>query len=271
MSPTEQIPVDPDNPYPLGRHKHHDPRNRQHRALDVPVTEVPARTTPWPTDWIGNQGITPPVTPAQAATNPSTPPAWREMLAELRRWPEGTCTNYAMVGLLRTTPHRGNWSRRYWGRYDSALERIIAYLIGQEHYDPWAGSEITQPFYEGSSTDAPAKLMRDRGEITGWKWLFGSGEVKYHLQHRGPVAVGTVWKSNMFNVDSTGTMDVSGQDVGGHAYRLTFYDRNRNRYLKVGSWGPYWGVGGRAWIPAEPWDHILDNEGGEAVVVEGIR
>lgn len=258
MPPSEPtnalIPHDPNVPQPLGRHQHHDPRNRLFRALDQPVVEVPARTSPWPTDWVGNQNQTP-------GGKPDIP--------QLAQWPLGTCTAYAWVGLCRTAPHRTTWSAKNWRHYDTAFERIMLYLEGQEKADPWPGSEITDPRYEGSSTDAPARIMRDRGHIPGWRWLFGVDEVKYHLQHRGPVAVGTVWLGGMFTPNDRGFLTVKGDQVGGHAYRIVFYDPKRRAFLKVGSWGLSWANRGRAWIDEEDFGWLL-SQGGEAVTMAGV-
>jgi hypothetical protein len=245
------LPVDPSNPFPLGRHHFHDPRNRQHRALTAPaVAAVPARTRQWNTTWLGDQEIVPVERP----------------ISGLARWPKGTCTTYAGVGVCRTQPNTARFVRGPWRFYDTELERILLYLEGQG-VDPWDGSELVEPRYEGSSTDAPFRILRARGHIAGWKWLFGEAELREYVQHYGPAAVGTVWKRNMFYPRPDGSLDVSGEDVGGHAYRIIYYDRRRNRYKKAGSWGRSWGpLGGYAWIDAEDMAALLAADG-EAVTV----
>lgn len=227
---TELIPVDPDNPYPLGRAGvHHDPRNADHRALVQPPARATKPNRAWYTTDIYDQGRT-----------------YR-------------CTAEAAIGCLRTHPNRSQFHLD-WPSYDQPDERHALYLEAQSQ-DPWPGNN-----YNGSSTDAPFKVLRDRGHITGWKWLFGETEVREFVTWYGPAVVGTIWYSDMFTPDTTGYIHPTGSQSGGHAYRLIQHSAKRDAYRIANSWGRTWGQNGRAWIKSADLATLLAQDG-EAVTI----
>lgn len=226
----EFIPTAPDVPYPLGRSiVNHDPANRAHRALGAVQPAGEPRRSPWNTVDVYDQGA------------------------------ESSCTAQAAVGVCRTQPNTTRFTRVRTG-YDEAAERHALYRAAQV-VDPWPGED-----YEGSSTDAPFRVLRDRGHIAGWRWLFGINEVRQWVEFHGPCAVGTNWHEGMFTPDRAGQIRPSGQLVGGHAWRVVYYDRKRARFQLVNSWGRGWGINGRAWISDTDLGSLL-RDGGEAATV----
>lgn len=227
------IPVAPNVPYPLGRNVNHDPRNRQYRALTAaPVTTAP-RTRPWHRSDLPFDQI------------------------------DSNCTAEAAVGLLRTQPHTRPFGHRHFDGYDDEHERVALYQESRR-YDPWPGEA-----YDGTSTDAPFKLLRQRGVITGWAWLFGVDELREHLMHYGAAVVGTVWYWSMFDPNpKTGVVpvDPGSGAAGGHAYEVVFCHPKHRWFEIVNSWGSEWGKRGRARIPYEDMGHLLAEQG-EAVTV----
>ncbi len=223
------IPTDPDAPYPLGRSiVWHDPQNRLHRAN--PLMSLPDRSRTHVTvDVYDQQG--------------------------------SSCTMQSAIGVLRTTPNTRAF-KQFRDRYDTEAERHAGYLRAQA-YDPWPGGE---PSYEGSSTDAPFKLLREEGIISGWKWLFGFHEVKQWVMHHGPVSVGTNWYEGMFYPDSKGVIKPTGQVAGGHAWRIVGFNLKSHQFRLVNSWSRQWGQYGRAWIHEDDLGRLL-SEQGEAVTV----
>lgn len=226
------IPTDPDTPYPLGRAGvNHDPRNRLFRAMELEPRETRPRTRPWYSTWVSDQGQT------------------------------SECTAHAAVGMLRTQPHTVPF-RAHRPYYDEPGELTALYREAQRH-DPWEGEA-----YEGSSGDAPLRVLRQRGQIAEWRWLFGLAEVRHFLQFTGPVSVGTWWYDSMFYPDR-GFISISPDAArsGGHQWRILYYDEPRQRYRMVNSWGRPWGQWGRAWVSEATLERLLDEQGDAVTVV----
>lgn len=210
--------------YPLGRLLHHDPQNKQHRALVMPPPRSALPNVSWYTRDVYDQGQT------------------------------SSCTAQAAVGLLRTNPFRRNLTE--WSTLDTQDERQSLYREAQKN-DPWDGEN-----YEGTSTDAPFKVLRERGAITGWRWLFGEEEMREFVTWYGPVSVGTTWTSGMFEPNPlTGYITPTGMSAGGHAYRIINYNAKREAYRLVNSWGRGWGQYGRAWIKRQDMAALLEDQG----------
>lgn len=223
----ELIPANPDNPYKLGRHVNHDPHNALHRALVAPP---PRATTPykaWYTNVVFDQGNS------------------------------SSCTTQACIGMLHTSPNTANFTE--WKQYDDYAERDALYQTSKD-YDPWTGNA-----YDGTSTDAPFKVLRERGTISAWKWLFGEAEVREWVTWYGPCVVGTEWLNDMFS-PVNGYLKVSGAVAGGHAWRIVQYSNTKQAYRMVNSWGKGWGASGRAWVHQSDLASLLANNG-DAIVV----
>lgn len=218
------IPTAEDLPHPLGRHVNHDPANSDFRALTRPPERVSVPFKAWPSVEVFDQGDS------------------------------SRCTCEAAVGLLRTGPFAHDFTER--ADYDQPFERESLYFAAQEQ-DPWPGHN-----YDGTSTDAPFKVLRSAGVIPGWKWLFGEDEVREWVSWYSPVVVGTVWHMGMFYPDTkSGLLTVQGEVVGGHAYRLVQYSQIRDAYRVVNSWGRGWGQRGRAWLRSSDLAALLANDG----------
>lgn len=225
------IPTDPDAPHPLGRSiVWHDPANRLHRALPLGFASLPDRSRTY---------YSPSVFDQQGSS----------------------CTMQSAIGVLRSFPHYTPF-KQHWPKYDTEEERHAGYLRAQA-YDPWPGGE---PDYEGSSTDAPFRLLRDEGIVSGWKWLFGFHEVKQWVMFHGPVSVGTNWYEQMFYPDAKGFIKPGGQVSGGHAWRIVGFSTTRHAFRLVNSWSKGWGQYGRAWIHEDDLGRLL-SEDGEAVTI----
>lgn len=221
------IPYDKEHvPHPLGRaFVHHDPRNFLFRALTQPTRQPRAATAnaPWWTLDVYDQI-------------------------------SDDCTANAAIGVLRTSPHFPLISPVR-AQYDSAQEKVALYEEAKR-WDPWPGED-----YAGTSTDAPFRVLRNRGVIPGWQWLFGIEEAKEWLIHYGPVSFGTNWYNNMFYPDSKGYIHPGGGLAGGHAYRCVYYSPKDRRFRIVNSWSRGWGQSGRAWIAEDDMASLLADQG----------
>lgn len=224
------IPVAPNLPHPLGRHVNHDPRNRSFRALVSPPRRAIKPNKTWWTSVVYDQGDSP------------------------------SCTAQACVGVMNTNPFRPGF----------AVDRL-SYDEPAERLDLYDASKIVDPFpgvdYDGTSTDAPFKVLRNAGAISGWKWLFGEDELREWVTWYGPAVVGTLWLMDMFDPSPlTGMLTVAGEIAGGHAYRIVQHSTSRDAYRIVNSWGRGWGQNGRAWIRTGDLAGLLANDG-DAVTI----
>lgn len=225
------IPEDPENPYRLGRHLWHDPRNRNFPVQAFLRPEIRSRPQPWWRRGVYNQGS------------------------------EGSCTAQAVAGVHSTSPFRMEAPQREaMPSYDEFQERSELYREAQKH-DPWPGEN-----YSGSSTDAPFKVLRLRGHIKEWRWCFGLQDVLNTLDDWGPVAIGTNWYHDMFRPDRYGMVGLTGGLAGGHAYELLWNDVRDQLVRAINSWGRGWGQEGRFWLTYNQLGRLL-GENGEAVTI----
>lgn len=227
----EVIPTKPNLPYPLGRYGvNHDRRNADHLALVAPPPRSATPYRSWATSVVFDQGDT------------------------------SRCTCEAAVGLLRTAPFNAKFTEKL--AYDEPAERQALYLEAQQN-DPWPGPP---PAYDGSSTDAPFKVMRARGSITSWKWLMGEAQTREYLTWYGPLVVGVLWYDGMFYPDGQGFLNPTGDVAGGHAFRLVQYSKARDAYRVVNSWGRSWGQAGRAWLRSSVLADLLAQDGDSVTI-----
>ena len=226
-----EIPVDPEARYPLGRRGvWHDPRNRLHRALDQVALEPRNRT--WNTSHVFLQD-------------------------------RSYCAAETAVGVSVTSPFAKPF-KQWWPNYDTEEKRFQLYRRAQT-IDPFPGED---PESEGTSTDAPFKILRNEGAISAWKWLFGVEECREWAMHYGPFGVGTNWLESMWEVGKDGYLNVDAATpiAGGHAWRIIGYSHSRKAFRMVNSWGKTWGDRGRAWVHYDSLDYLLQSQG-EAVTV----
>lgn len=144
-----------------------------------------------------------------------------------------------------------------------------------QHDDYWPGCYLgarctRQPSrdqYEGSSVLAGVKVGQQRGWWTEYRWALGPGadaaaqDVILSLGYRGPVILGTVWRSGMWRADSDGYLRATGSDEGGHCYLLTAYSKKRDAVWTGNSWGG----DGQGWITRRDLVSLLAADG-EAVI-----
>ena len=225
---SQMIPTKPTNPFPLGRHLHHDIRNAEHRALVSPPLRALVANKMWNTLTTFDQGQS------------------------------SRCTTESAIGTLLTMPYINNFVEKT--KFDDPEERQVAYKRWQS-FDP-----VEWGVHDGSASDSPFKGLRAEGIITGWRWLFGEVEVREFVTWYGPVSVGTIWTDDMFYPDQDGFIHPTGAEAGGHEYRILQYSKLRDAYRIMNSWGKSWGHWGRVWIKSEDLNSLLQQDG-DAVTI----
>jgi hypothetical protein len=133
--------------------------------------------------------------------------------------------------------------------------------------DPWDGGSWpgAQPFYEGTSVLAGAKVLTERGWYGGYRWGFGLSDLVLTLGYAGPAVLGIMWQQNMFRPTPEGQIRPGGGNAGGHAVLAYKVDVKRSLVGLWNSWGPRWGLGGACWMT---WDDIGErlDDAGECLV-----
>jgi papain like protease len=150
----------------------------------------------------------------------------------------------------------------------------LIYARAQE-IDPWPGSELVAPFYEGSSCLAAAKALQERGLITGYDWEFEDIEVCERAVFFGPLIFGIDWWSGMMlngpprDRWEDAVITPTGRNIGGHAIAAVGFDKNRKdaEWELQQSWGPSWGFHGRCYI-SKNYMNVLLHADGEALMLK---
>lgn len=217
----------------LGRHLHHDPRNRDYPARGVLFKDdAPIVTRTWWRRGVFDQGDT------------------------------SSCSPHSAAGQLRTSPLRlVSPERASLPSYDSEAEILDLYAAAQK-IDPWKDER-----HDGTTSDAPLKILRDRGVIREWRWCFGLDDVLRTLSHHGPVGVGVNWHDDMSDPDALGFVKPTGEIIGGHEFELLAVHTVGTYVTAVNSWSAKWGQHGRFRIHWDDLDALLKDDGDAVTIV----
>lgn len=131
-----------------------------------------------------------------------------------------------------------------------------AFYEAARKVDEWEGED-----YEGTSVLAGAKVAQSAGLIAGYKWTYNWMELALAVGYDGPAVIGVDWYSDMWDVDSSGFIHVSGDPVGGHCTLISGVDPTRGTFTIHNSWGESWGRGGKALISFDDMHKLLDTNG----------
>jgi C1A family cysteine protease len=143
-----------------------------------------------------------------------------------------------------------------------AISASSLYEAAQQ-VDEWPGSD-----YDGTSVRAGAKVLRDLGFVSEFRWATTVEEVALALVSVGPVVLGTRWDESMFEPDDSGFVHPDGKGVGGHAYLAIGVNRALGQVRCLNSWGPGWGAAGRFWLSYPDLDELLADQGEACLAIE---
>lgn len=107
--------------------------------------------------------------------------------------------------------------------------------------DEWPGEN-----YDGTSVRALMKVMSARGYISSYVWGQTTDEmIEWLVGGYGTIIVGTNWYESMDEVPADGVMRLPGTmatPIGGHAYRVRWFDKKEKLFWIPNSWGYRWGI-----------------------------
>jgi hypothetical protein len=131
--------------------------------------------------------------------------------------------------------------------------------------DPWPGTY--PPDDTGSSGLAVAKVLKDRGWISGYQHTFTFEDMQAALQN-GPVLLGINWYNNFFDpIDGVISVGENDEVAGGHEICVDEIDMENQRFGFTNSWGDSWGDNGRGYIPFDLMKRLLKEDGDVVVLV----
>lgn len=131
--------------------------------------------------------------------------------------------------------------------------------------DEWAGED-----YDGTSVLAGAKVMRNRGYITSYRWCFSLKDILLALSYEGPVILGLNWYEGMFEPDAKNYIRPTGELLGGHCIMARGVSTHYKRVNLRNSWGKGWGRFGSCYLSFDDLERLLF-ERGEACVPVGRK
>lgn len=180
--------------------------------------------------------------------------------------PTPHCVGYSTRGVLQAAPLM---VKPAVGPSATALYKSAQVL------DEWPGTN-----YDGSSVRGGMKALQAAGYISTYVWADVRNPQQAINTLRefmngglGTVVVGSNWYLSMDNVDSKGFIvppSARAMPVGGHAYRLNWWDAKRQGFLVINSWGRFWGHQnkGVAWMSEALLLRLLFEEGEAAAPSE---
>jgi len=155
----------------------------------------------------------------------------------------GACTGYAGTAAMASA---GLWTAGQTVLKDADHGAFAVGLYSDAtKLDPWPGEYV--PDDTGSDGLSVAKALHARGLVAGYQHATSLEACLTALAER-VVMIGSSWLERMYDVDSDGKMNVSGNSVGGHEYVLDELDVENRRVWMRNSWGEEYGQKGRAWM-----------------------
>lgn len=178
---------------------------------------------------------------------------WRCNLS-LDQGPDGACVGFAWTHELAARP---------------AEVKNLGYGFAKGLYyeaqrrDHWEGGAYpgADPFYEGTSILAGAKVAQVAGYIGSYRWAFGLDDLILGVGYNGPAVIGVNFYERMMAPDSDGYVRPTGQVLGGHAMLVTAVNPRLEMFRIKNSWGSKWGYHGDCFITFKDMDKLLYEDG----------
>lgn len=220
---------------PLGRHVHHDPRSRAYAFAPRAGAYVSAKH--------------------------------QRHIPVLDQGEVGSCTGNACEGAIGTS-----------GMYDALPEALrpsttdaaageaaaVALYTRATQLDGIPGAY--PPNDTGSDGLSVAKAAKEKGLIAGYLHAFSLDAALKALEQQ-PVIAGIDWYEGFDSPGESGLVQISGAVRGGHEIVFDEIDADKQLVWFTNSWGPTWGVNGRACMSFATLGKLLANEGDVTILL----
>lgn len=120
----------------------------------------------------------------------------------------------------------------------------------------------------GSDSRSLAKTLKSAGRLNTYAFAANVDEIIQWLMTKGPVLVGTDWYTGMFNPNSRGFVEPTGNIEGGHMYLAIGYNPLTEVIEYLNSWSNAWGINGRFYMHKRDAVKVFANQGEGLVAVE---
>lgn len=225
---TERIPEAPGNPYRLGRHVRHDTRSAAFAVAGGPSSTLVSRR-------------------------------WTRRGPVLDQGDLGSCTGNAAAGwILTDNAGRAGLTTDADGVLVDENYAVDLYSLATQ-LDSYPGTY--PPDDTGSDGLSVAQALQKTDWASGYQHAFSLQAALTALSTLGPVMFGTEWLNGMFDPDPDGRLRLSGAVAGGHEYVVDEIDVTNQRVWLCNSWGPTWGVQGRAYLTWADATKLLGQQG----------
>lgn len=174
----------------------------------------------------------------------------------------GSCTGHGLVNVIASDPF---WyvAKDAIGPGDPHVYAVGVYADATK-LDPWTGEYL--PDDTGSDGLSVAKVALARGLINGYEHAFSLEATLTALAQR-VVMIGIGWRNSMYSPAADGRLTITGAMAGGHEFVLDELDVENRRAWMRNSWGPGWGLGGRAYLTWEDLGTLLADDGDCTILV----
>ncbi len=180
----------------------------------------------------------------------------------------GSCTGNAAMGCLGTEPFYSTIpfpQRPSVNKLHAELDALGLYSLATD-LDEYVGSY--PPDDTGSDGLSVAKACRQKSLIKAYRWAFGVDDVLVALSNV-PVLVGTTWPDTFDTPDMSGRVYITRRSRfrGGHEVVFDAIDVESELAWFTNSWGPAWGIKGRACVSFDTLGRMLNDNGDCTVFV----
>jgi hypothetical protein len=208
---------------------------------------------------------------------PTRPKSWRPHYVSLNQGGEGACVGFgcaieAMSDPVRVRPPG----------YDTAPrggKTAVANAFARAWYHLAQDRDSTPGHnYTGTSVLAGAKVAKEWGYITGYRWppiQPGLADLRAAVVNEGPVPIAIPWYREMYHTLPDGTVKLGGDLVGWHCICVDGWSpswHGAETYRWLNSWGPGYGDHGFGYTTAANLFRLLSGDGnqrGEACIFMG--